>query len=187
MHPEERLIHLVCACGALVSVPPGTGARSVPCRSCGMAVEVPDTASLRLEAGPAPVVPAPIPANRPPVPAPLPPPTPARGYAPPPVHSPALPAFDTDERLNLWVLEREAARLGVMGRLVIAAGLVGALGAALIPGRIPAERVLLAAAVLFVAVAGWSGIRAARASCLASVALAQRQREILRGLSHLEG
>ena len=181
------MIHLVCACGALVSVPPGTGARSVPCRSCGRGVEVPDTASLRLEAGPAPVVPAPIPANQPPVPAPLPPPPPGRVHASVPGHAPALPAFDTDDRLNLWVLEREAARLAVLGKLVLAAGFAGALGAALIPGRIPAERALLASAVLFVAVAGWSGLRAARASCLASVALAQRQREILRGLSHLEG
>jgi len=39
--------------------------------------------------------------------------------------------------------------------------------------------VLLSCACLFVAVAAWSGFRAARSACLASVALAQRQREIL--------
>ncbi len=184
------MIHLVCDCGSLVTVPPGTGARPVSCRACGRSLEVPDTGTLGAEAAAPPPVPAPIPSNDPPVPALL--PAAGRqpaGGVPAQVHdrAPALPAFDTDERLNLWVLEREAARLAVMGRLVLTGGILGALGVVAMPGRTPAERGLLAAAILFTAVAGGSGLRAARASCLASVALAQRQREILRGLSQLEG
>jgi hypothetical protein len=43
--------------------------------------------------------------------------------------------------------------------------------------------VLIAAGVLFAAAAGWTLFRGARAACLATVALAQRQREILRRMA----
>jgi hypothetical protein len=111
------------------------------------------------------------------VPAPLGPPGPA---GPP---AAAWPVFDADDRLNLRILEREASRLLVMGRLLLAGGILGAAAAAIVPGRTAAERVLYAGAILFAATAGWSGFRAARTACLAAVALAQRQREILRTLA----
>jgi hypothetical protein len=103
--------------------------------------------------------------------------------APPSFPPPSVPAFDADDRLNLRVLEREAARLLVLGRLVLAGGILGAGIAATLPGWSPAGRVLVAGASLFAATAAWAGFRAARASCLASVALAQRQREILRSVA----
>ena len=165
------MIHLVCDCGALVSALPMPGPRSVPCRACGKVVEVPDAAAVGLDPAGAPgaawrAPPAPVA-----IPAPV-------AAAPHPI-----PAFDADERLDLRVLEREASRLRVMGVLVLAAGILGAAAAGVIPGRAPAEKALLAAACLFAATAGWAGLRAARASCLAAVALAQRQREILRGMA----
>ena len=161
------MIHLVCGCGALVSSAPLPGARTVECRSCGRSLEIPDPAGIGLEAAP---IPAPVDFGRPPVPAP------AGG-------PPSMPVFEADERLNLYLLEREAARLQFVGRLVLVGGLAGAAVVAALPGKTPAERVVLGAGVLFGAVAGWCGLRAARASCLASVALAQRQREILRAVS----
>ncbi len=159
------MIHLVCDCGALVSTPPAPGPRDVPCRECGKAVRVPDAAALGLETKGGAVPPAPAPV---PVPLPLP---------------PDLPRFDADERLDLVVLEREAARLLVMGRMSAAAGAVGVGAAAILPGVGEPTRVLLGAGILFAAVAAWTLFRGARAACLASVALAQRQREILRRLA----
>lgn len=172
------MIHLVCDCGSLVSIAPPAGTRAVECRSCRRVLDVPDPAALGVEFTPAPV-PAPIPANDPPVPAPVPAAAPPAASAPPR----PVPSFDTDDRLNLRSLEREVARLALMGRLVAAAGLIGAGAALALPGRGPAERVLLAGAALFAALAGWSGLRAARSACLASIVLAQRQREILRGMA----
>ena len=159
------MIHLVCECGALVSVPPGTGGRPVPCRSCGRVVEVPAADALGLD-----LPPPPLPA---PVPAPLPPSPPAS----------AGPVFDSDARLNLRVLEGEAARLLLTGRIVLVAGFAAAAAALLLPGWTGAERGAGVGGALFAAVAAWIAFRAARASCLASVALAQRQREILRSVS----
>ena len=165
------MLHLVCACGSLVSVQPPAGARSARCRACGRVLEVPDPASLGIETGPEP------PAQSA-APAPLPPPS--HGAVPPAARP---PVFDADDRLNLFVLEREANRRLVLGRLVLAAGVLAAAGAALLPGRTTAERGLLAAVVLFAAVAAWAGFRGARASCLASVAIAQRQREMLQRMA----
>jgi hypothetical protein len=162
------VLHLVCACGSLVSVQPPAGARSARCRACGRVLEVPDPASLGIEPG-----------QEPPARAPAQAPAPSHGAVPPA----RAPVFDADERLNLFVLEREANRLLVLGRLVLAAGLLGAGGAALLPGRTTPERGLLAAVVLFAAVAAWAGFRGARASCLASVAIAQRQREMLQRMA----
>ncbi|MHC4924895.1 MAG: hypothetical protein ACYTG4_12620, partial [Planctomycetota bacterium] len=45
-----------------------------------------------------------------------------------------------------------------------------------------AVRGLASSAALFIGVLAWAGFRAARDGALASVALAQRQRELLRGL-----
>lgn len=155
------MIHLVCDCGALVSTAPPPGTREVPCRACGKALRVPSPEALGLGA-----VPPPVPVV---VSVPL-----------PPVHEP--PRFDADERLDLVALEREAARLHVMGRITAAAGPVGAVVAAVLPGLGEETRVLCGAGALFAAAAAWTLFRGARASCLASVALAQRQREILRRL-----
>jgi hypothetical protein len=164
------VIHLVCDCGALVSASPLPGATTATCGACGRAREIPDPAGLGLEA----VRPRPLPAGDLPGPAPVPQHPGGAAFD--------IPTFDSDERLDLFALEREAVRLQFVGRLVLVAGFLGAAAAAAIPGRTPAERALLAAVALFGAVAGWCGFRAARASCLASVALAQRQREILRGM-----
>ncbi len=168
----DALIHLVCDCGALVSSPPVPGPRTVPCRACGKVHEVPGEEALGLD--PLPPAPPPDPGEPDSAAAPR--------AAPGPVVAP-MPVFDADERLNLRILEREAARLLVMGRLVLAGGVLGAAAAAVVPGRTPAERALYAGAFLFASTAGWSGFRAARAACLASVALAQRQREILRSVA----
>ena len=153
------MIHLVCDCGALVSTPPAPGPRDLPCRECGKVLRVPDPSDLGLEARKAPSVPLPL---------------------PPP---PDLPRFDADERIDLVALEREAARLLVMGRMAAAAGAVGVVAAAILPGLAEQTRVLLGAGILFTAVAGWTLFRGARAACLATVALAQRQREILRRMA----
>jgi hypothetical protein len=70
-----------------------------------------------------------------------------------------------------------------MGRLALAAGLLGAGAAFLLPGWSMAGRTLVAGASLFASTAAWTGFHAARATCLAAVALAQRQREILRSVA----
>jgi len=156
------LIHLVCDCGALVSTAPPPGTREVPCRACGKALRVPDAEALGLGAAPPPVpvvVSTPLPSV------------------------PGMPRFDADERLDLVALDREAARLLVMGRLTALAGPVGAAVAAILPGLGDEVRVLCGAAALFAAAAGWILFRGARAACRASIALAQRQREFLRRMS----
>jgi hypothetical protein len=150
------VIHVLCDCGALASSPPLPGAGSVPCRACGKAIPIPDAGDLGIDAGAAPA-PVPVP--------------------------PQGPRFDADERLDLRALESEAARLLVTGRLVLAGGLLGAGAAAVLPGPGAEVRVLAGAAALFAAIAGWTLFRGARASCLAAVSLAQRQREILRRLA----
>ena len=154
------MIHLVCDCGALVSTPPSPGPREVPCRSCGKGISVPGAGEVGLEAPAAPPAPRPAVAA-PPVPA-------------------EPPRFDADERLDLVVLEREAARLQAMGVLALVAGAAGAGAAAVVPGLPDAVRVMAGAAALFVAVAAWTLFRGARAACRAALALAQRQRELLR-------
>lgn len=162
------MIHLLCDCGSLVSVAPPAGARSLSCRSCGRVLEVPDPASVGH-------VPA---ASIAPAPAPFPRAAPEPAGAPP---TQSAPVFQSDERLNLRDLEREAARQGTLGRVVLLGGFLGAAAAPLLHASF-AARVAVAASVLFVAVAAWSGFRAARASCLAAVALAQRQMEMVRGM-----
>jgi hypothetical protein len=169
VEPGEPLIHLLCDCGALVSLAPPAGARSVSCRACSRVLEVPDPASVGWEP-PSPGEPAPV---RPAAPAPAAP--------PPPPHRP-VPVFATDERLDTRSLEREAARQGALGRVVLVGGILAAAAGGLLLDAPPAARAALAAGLLFVAVAAWALFRAARASCLAAVALAQRQAEIVRSL-----
>ena len=67
--------------------------------------------------------------------------------------------------------------------MVLLSGLVGAGAGAVLPGLGRETRVLAGAGALFGALAVWTLFRGARAACLASVALAQRQREILRRVS----
>ena len=156
------MIHLVCECGVLVSATPAPGSRSIPCRACGRSLAVPDPDSLGLPAAASSSA-----ASLAPAPVPLPP-------------VPDLPRFDADERLDLVALEREAARMKAMGWIAAMGGFVGAGAAAVLPGFEAETRVAAGAASLFAAVAGWTLFRGARAACLAAVALAQRQREILR-------
>jgi hypothetical protein len=164
------VIHLVCDCGTLVSLQPPAGARTLSCRACGRVLDVPDPASPGIgdeEPGRLPL--------------------PAAGQAP--VHATAaaphripVPAFASDGRLDTQRLEREAARQGALGTIVLLGGAAAGAGLALLPPWSPPARSAAAAAVLFAAVAAWSAFRASRASCLAAVALAQRQGEILRAM-----
>ncbi len=163
------MLHVVCDCGGLVSAPPGRGSRTVTCRACGRVKEVPDAAALGLDGAAAlpPVVPAPVPV-------PLP-----EGAAP----GPHLPTFGADQRLDLRALERHAERMLVLGRVAAAAGILAAGGAVGFSSRTPAERTVLASACLLGALLAWAALRGARAAALASIALAQRQREILRSVA----
>ena len=72
--------------------------------------------------------------------------------------------------------------MGALSVLVWAAGILGAGGAFVLSSRPQPERALLAIACLFAALLASAGFRAARASALAAVALAQRQREMLQGM-----
>lgn len=163
------MLHVVCECGALVSAPAGPGPRTVPCRACGRKKEIPDPAALGLAEAAAlpPVVPAPMP-----VPIP-------DGAAP----GPHPPTFGTDDRLDLRNLERHAERMLLLGRIAWAGGLLAAAAAAALSSRTPAEKTVIASACLLGALLAWAALRGARAAALAAVALAQRQREILRSVA----
>ena len=175
------MLHVVCDCGALLSVPPGTPGRTVKCRACGRSREVPEAASLGLEgaAGPPPAQGGPqrrsahVPA---PIPAPLHAPTHPPGPAMPPI------TFGSDQRLDLRDLERHAARLQVLSGMAWFAGLLGAAGAFAFSSRTPAERAVLACVCLFASLLGWASLSAARAAAQAAIVLAERQREIVRAL-----
>jgi hypothetical protein len=149
-------------------------------------VAVPDPAALGLEVPPPPERPVPAPAGAPGLvfPAPAPGPVPSADAGPGGSVRPAPgPEFGADERLNLRVLEREAERLLVTGRILLVAGLLGAGIPLLLPGWTRAEMAVAVGLSLFLATVAWIALRAARASCLATIALAQRQREILRSVA----
>ena len=162
--PGDPVIHLLCDCGTLVSLQPPAGARTVSCRACGRVLDVPDPASPGIgDEEPGPIA--------------APPPSSAAVHAHP---RPPAPVFEADARLDTVVLEREAARQGALAGIVLAGGGIGAFALALLPPWSPPARSAAAAGVLFAALAAWAAFRAARASCLAAVALAQRQSEIVR-------
>jgi len=91
--------------------------------------------------------------------------------------------FESDERLDLRALEGEARALRLLGRLSVAAGLLVAAGAAVVPGVGLESRLLVAAAAVFAAVLAWAAMRGARTASLAALVLAERQRDLARGLA----
>lgn len=160
------MLHLVCDCGALLTLAPAAAGRTVSCRACGATRLVPDPAALGLAEAVGEPARAPSAAPAPPVPA----------------ADPRTPLFGHDDRLDLPVLERHAARMGALAALAWVAGLLGAGGVYLVSSRPAPEKALLAMASIFAALLAWAGFRAARAAALAAVALAQRQREIVQGM-----
>lgn len=173
------MLHLVCDCGSLVSVAPPPGARSARCKACSAVLEFPDPAGFGLPSGELPRSTAP--AVPPPAASGSPVPPPQAGSAP--AASPAPPIFPSDERLDLRGLEHHAARLGALSSLALLAGFAGVFGAAVLPDRMPADRILLGSACLFAGLVGWAACRGARGAARATVALAERQREMLQEAS----
>jgi hypothetical protein len=172
------LIHLLCPCGVPVVVPPGQPGTEVICRSCGAGNPLPPSglvASLRKEFSegrrPASQEDAGATAR-----------TAHTAPAPSPAAAVAPPEFGSDERLDLGRLELAARQAGALATVSVMAGIAGALvGGVLVPGG-PAVRALAAVVPLLCGILAWAAFRAIRTNALASMVLAERQRELVRYL-----
>ncbi len=164
------MLHVVCACGSLVTGTSGAAGGDPTCRSCHRPVPFPRAAILEA-AGHVPASKTMAgPASHPPA---APPGPPSADASPA-----AAPGFGYDLRLDLPALDRQARQAGALGRLSLWSAVLGAAAVlALLPAPAVA-RVLCTVGMLLGGCLLWGAFRAARVAALAAIALAERHREL---------